>query len=185
MARSSRLGVNACVGRDELAAAVVRSASEAGAVLLFGGRQSGKSTLLRHIASKLRVTNGVSGHLSALVLPVLLDLMTLPYDAQPSDFFRVALQETLGACASQVNGFALPSALSREPTTLDSFIDNLSILKVATGNVDVSFLFLVLPGFAWVKGRMAIDSTPNRGGTSPCETRSCTGNCWASSRRGR
>ena len=45
--------------------------------------------------------------------------------------------------------------------------------------------FVVLPGFAWVTGRMAIDSAPNRGGTSPCETRSCTGNCWASSRRGR
>ena len=42
-----------CFGREDLCNAVVNSALEAGAVLLFGGRQAGKTTLLREIAKTL------------------------------------------------------------------------------------------------------------------------------------
>lgn len=67
-------------------------------------------------------------------------------------------------------------------------LDHQSIVARATlrsGGYNELSAIAVLPGFAWVKGRMAIDSTPERGGASPCETRSCTGNCWALSRHGR
>src|SRR5688572_23907285 len=85
----------AVVGRDEFCRRLVRAACDNGCVLLFGGRQSGKSSILRRTVETLSSAQEDEGVLN---LPVVLDLMRLRHDADPEQFFRFAAGE-VSACA--------------------------------------------------------------------------------------
>jgi hypothetical protein len=88
-------------------------------------------------------------------------------------------EKRLRAIAAAVTEIGYEPILLKDIPNFEHY--DISQKVVAIGAV---MRFMVLPGFAWVRGRMASDSTPE-GRRAPCETRSCTGNCWASSRRGR
>ncbi|WP_127837765.1 ATP-binding protein [Burkholderia gladioli] len=134
-----------CIGRDELINEVVIAARKHGAVLLFGGRQSGKTTLLRKLAEVLSVKKGSVGTLSSLDIPVFVDLMRLPVDATPVDFFSALITAAVAQCARQIDGF--PSSYSYETELrgdpLTRFIFNLETLNRQCGEVDIHLLFLL------------------------------------------
>src|SRR5437870_2873544 len=100
MSRVPPRGGHLCVGRDALAAAVLRSAADAGCVLLFGSRQSGKTTLLRKIQSDVLLQSPSPE--GRFTLPVFVDLMTLPYDAKPGDFFELVERLTTTLAAERI-----------------------------------------------------------------------------------
>ncbi|MDZ3825625.1 hypothetical protein [Pseudomonas monsensis] len=74
------------VGREDLIKEILISVKKHGAVLLFGGRQSGKTTLLRKLAEIVGSKKANINALSDLDVPVFVDLMRLPVDATPADF---------------------------------------------------------------------------------------------------
>lgn len=78
------------VGRDAFCQRLVIAAADSGCVLLFGGRQSGKSSILRRTVELL--SNGTEDK-GVLDLPVLVDLMRLPHDAAPQHFFQFAAEQ--------------------------------------------------------------------------------------------
>ena len=80
-----------CLGRDQLRKAIITAAKDCGCVLLFGGRQSGKTTLLRAMEGDLRIDPHSD---STIRLPVYVDLMQLKYDATPTDFFNLVIMLT-------------------------------------------------------------------------------------------
>jgi hypothetical protein len=137
---------NACVGREQLCKSIVASAHEAGAVLVFGGRQAGKTTVLLKITNDLSVTSCTVDDLCSLTVPVYVDLMKLNYDASPRDFFRTLTLLALEACRRQIAGFelqSLPKNLESDKTLLDCFIADVHTLFEAAGNVDIYFIFLL------------------------------------------
>jgi hypothetical protein len=75
------------IGRDAFCEQLIRAASDSGCVLLFGGRQSGKSSILQRT---LETISSAADDGGVLNLPILLDLMRLPHDATPEHFFRFA-----------------------------------------------------------------------------------------------
>ncbi|SRR6266404_6254480 len=94
--------LNFCVGRRDLCGGLVESALDSGAVLMFGGRQAGKTTVLRKIENDLRKVSCSTDDLCPLNVPVYADLMRLPYDATPRDFFRMLSKLALDACRRQI-----------------------------------------------------------------------------------
>jgi len=75
-----------CVGRDDLCRSIVKGAIEHGSALLFGGRQSGKSTVLRRIELLHREARDV--------LPIYVDMLKLPSQATGSDVFNFLLNRS-------------------------------------------------------------------------------------------
>lgn len=139
-------GLDLCFGRDELCKDLVESALDSGAVLMFGGRQAGKSTILRKIERDLRKDLCSADDLRHLKVPVYADLMRLPYDATPVDFFRLLSNLALDACKQQIAGFGLQSLrtnVESERTLLDFFISDIQTIFEAAGNVNIHFLFLL------------------------------------------
>ena len=68
-------------------------------LLLFGGRQAGKTTMLRH-AERVSVAKlHGSRAQSEETLAVYVDLMALPYDAGPSEFYRFLIDRAIAVCA--------------------------------------------------------------------------------------
>lgn len=126
-----------CFGRDELCEHIVRSALEQGAVLLLGGRQSGKTTLLLRIADVLRSRPDV--------IPIYVDLMTLPPDTQPSEVFRLLGDLAYEGCLTRDPSMrssprpqgALVSAM------LGSLVCSLASLIDTMAEPNLRFLFLV------------------------------------------
>ena len=138
--RQSSVG---CVGRDLLGAEVADAATRAGAVLLFGGRQAGKSTLLRHLATR---PSDPTYHVDTLSLHqamVYVDLMTLPSDAKPTHCFDAMARAALSACAGSIAGFQSPPLKTESSAPLDTFVENITHIVQAAGNVDLRFTFLL------------------------------------------
>src|ERR1019366_1182725 len=104
------LRADPCVGRDQFCDAIVRSSIESRSVLLFGARQSGKTTVLFRVASRLRQERGNTRQLGSLVVPVYVDLLRLTHDAGTGQFFGLLAQSASTACTRQVDGFKLPNA---------------------------------------------------------------------------
>lgn len=128
-------------GRDETIAKLLKSIRRDAAVLFYGGRQSGKTSVLLAFAQKLRETTARVTELAALDLPVYVDLTALHYDATPPDFFGLLLAKTCEALARQIEGFSvneLPGALS-----LNGFVDGLAELRARCGEVDARPIFLL------------------------------------------
>ena len=76
-----------CFGRDDLIRRMLDAAAERRCVLLFGGRQAGKTTILQHAedmaVERLRGTEEYGEeHLAVFV-----DLMALPLEAGPPEFY--------------------------------------------------------------------------------------------------
>jgi hypothetical protein len=128
-------------GRDEAITRLLESIRRDGAVLLYGGRQSGKTSFLLAVADKMRAKTARVAELVSLDVPVYVDLTALHYDATPQDFFGLLLAKTCEAFTRQIEGF-LPT---EHPITLslDRFVHGLSELRTGCGEVDAQPVFLL------------------------------------------
>src|SRR4051812_19489052 len=94
-----------CFGRDALCERLLRDALERGAVLLLGGRQSGKTTILLRISHDLRKARGDICQMHHLDVGVYIDLRDLAFDAVPADFFRMLARRARDECQRAVDGY--------------------------------------------------------------------------------
>jgi hypothetical protein len=126
-----------CFGRDELCDHIVRSALEQGAVLLFGGRQMGKTTILLRIEKNLLSRPDV--------IPIYVDLMTLPPQAGPPEVFRLLSRLAFEGCRGRDPSLSVSlrssEVLSR--LMLDDLVSDLSALLDAMTEPNLIFLFLI------------------------------------------
>lgn len=134
-----------CFGRDGLCSDLIASAFEARAALLFGGRQAGKTTVLRRIATQLGQSGASVAVLDRLDLGVYVDLMALPHDATPIDFYRLLSRLAWQECKKRILGYSLasPPSLSGKVSTLDAFTESLRMIISAGGNLELRILFLL------------------------------------------
>lgn len=135
-----------CFGRDALCKEVVRSAFHSRSVLLFGGRQAGKTTTLLRIARNLRRDKADATALGNLDVAVYVNLLSLPDEAASADFFRHLARLARDACGHQIVGFtppALPSEARPSCPSLEGFVADLQALFVAAREVRVRLLFLL------------------------------------------
>jgi hypothetical protein len=126
-----------CFGRDELCDHIIRSALEQGAVLLFGGRQAGKTTVLLRIEENHRARPDV--------IPIYVDLMTLPPEAGPAEVFRLLSYLARQRCRER-NPSLSPSGRSSEAIAqfmFDDLVSDLSTLLDAMTEPNLIFLFLI------------------------------------------
>ena len=111
--------------RERLAYALKRS----NAVLLYGGRQAGKTTLLRFVHDEQSEALADINVLSSCELFIYTDLSRLRYDASPPDFFQLLATRALNACKSRVVGFE--HSLEQTPVDLDGFVVALQSIAAA------------------------------------------------------
>jgi len=131
-----------CCGRETLCEEVVRSTFAHGCVLLFGGRQSGKTTTLRNIA--LQLLKGNEGESSSQIrVPVFVDLMRLPYDATPADFFSMLAKLSVDACAQQCPEVLSERRIASRVTGLESFETAITRLRSKVRHSDLRFAYLL------------------------------------------
>ncbi|MGB7722725.1 MAG: hypothetical protein WBL65_22700 [Bryobacteraceae bacterium] len=131
-----------CFGRDTLCQDVLRSAFSHGCVLLFGGRQSGKTTALLKIARELAGGNK-GGPASQIRVPVFVDLMRLPYDATPADFFAMLATLSVDACAKEYPKVFGARKCARRVTGLESFETAIACVRSVVPDVDLRFAYLL------------------------------------------
>lgn len=135
-----------CFGRDQLCNEVVRSAFRSRSVLLFGGRQAGKTTALLRIARDLGTAIANVAFLGDLDLAVYVNLLRLPDEAVPAHFFRQLARLARDACQRQIAGYVLPNLPSEsrahEPS-IEEFVDDLKAIFAAAGEVQVRLIFLL------------------------------------------
>ena len=96
-----RAGAEFCFGRQTLAEEIVRDACSQGCVLLYGGPQAGKSTLLLYVERLLRGRIAPRSDFEEYDIGVYVDLRIglQGGQARPSDFFSL-----LGVCRSPGRG---------------------------------------------------------------------------------
>lgn len=135
-----------CFGRDALCKDIVRSAFRSRSVLLFGGRQAGKTTILLRIAQDLSRHTADASTLGDLDLAIYVNLLSLPDESAPADFFRHLIELARAACTRQITGFVAPALHSESPplgTSLERFVSDIEALFGAAREVRVRFLFLL------------------------------------------
>ena len=135
-----------CLGRGALLESVVASAQERRSVLLFGGRQSGKTTLLRNIQIRMAEELKGVGKFGGSPVCVYVDLLTLPFDARPSDFFSLLTRLAATACQTMIpeeNAKYLKMANDASASTVDEFQDSLRLLFHGSGGLAEEFVFLL------------------------------------------
>ena len=136
-----RPGSKYFVGREALSERLLEAVRRTNAVLLFGGRQAGKTALLLEAQRQLAATRADVTQIVVLDVPVYVDLTSLPYDAEPGDFFGLLAVRAADACKQQISGFA-----AREEggcRTLDAFADTLLRIRGNGGEVDIRLVFLL------------------------------------------
>ncbi len=135
---------NFCFGRDAFCSEIIKVAFHHRALLLFGGRQSGKTTILLRIKELLGKNQGISTELNSIDIPVYIDLMTMPYDATPNDFWYFIAKQAQRACKHQIEGFE-SEGISESLTRLnfDQFVIYISSLFQKGGEVEFRLLFLL------------------------------------------
>jgi len=132
-----------CFGRERLLHALVEGTANSGCVLLFGGRQSGKTTVLRAVERDLATNVVAVGSNCCVRLPVYVDLMRLHYDATPVDFFDLLYQRAISACTRQIRGFkSAARSAAGSPGSVDRFISQLTTVRQSV-EVDINFVFLI------------------------------------------
>lgn len=142
-----RPGSEFFVGREEACDGLLDATRKTNAVLLFGGRQSGKTTLLLRLRDKLTCLAGDVSTLGSLEVPVFVDLTRLKYDAEPADFYQTLVCAARTSCAQQIDGFPFENTLGTSaPHTadlLDGFIGDLQKISAACGEIEPRFIFLL------------------------------------------
>ena len=93
-------------GRRQASIDLLQSVHRDSAVLLYGGRQSGKTSFLLAITREMRALRAKISELTALDVPVYVDLTTLHYDATPADFFGLLIRKTRESLELQIEGFS-------------------------------------------------------------------------------
>ncbi|MGD0047418.1 MAG: hypothetical protein ABSE42_10400 [Bryobacteraceae bacterium] len=131
-----------CFGRDSLCEDVVRSTFSQGCALLFGGRQSGKTTVLRNIARQLADGN-YRNPTPQIRVPVFVDLMRLPYDARPADFFATLASLSIDACAEQCPAVLGEKNFASRVNGLESFETAIARVRSRASHVDLRFAYLL------------------------------------------
>jgi len=133
-----------CFGRDLVCEEIMAAAMESGAVLLFGGRQAGKTTVLLRIEDKWKPSPQLLVN-SPLVVPTLINLQELAPDEGVSGLYRCMVKRAVDACA-----LILPSDIALQLTpkedmhfTFDRLIMHLSAVVRAIERSDVYLIFLV------------------------------------------
>ncbi|MFS2218221.1 AAA family ATPase [Telluria sp. Tellsp104] len=130
-------------GRDNLMNAIVRSAIDQRCVLYFGGRQSGKTTLL------LRVVDNLGRHISAhkmdtFVCPVYVDLSSLPFDADPGVFYAHLCASAVRQCNFWIDGFEINNDEEfSKLQSINDFAENIQKIVASAGEIDLTILFLL------------------------------------------
>lgn len=137
-----------CFGRDQLCNEIKTKTFEKGCVLLFGGRQAGKTTIMLKIAGDMSCERADVAVLSSFDLPVYVDLTSLPVEASPQDFFCHLADKANTACEQYIKGFEhkkLPSNSMENPTKdhLGVFVKDLLSILATAGEIDLRFLFLL------------------------------------------
>jgi hypothetical protein len=127
-----------CFGRDPLCWEIVKAAIDSGAVLLFGSRQAGKSSVLLRVRELLK--HATPRDTGIAILPVYLNMQTIPPEATPSDVFRLMANEAAVFCQVDRN-----SELVGVGTTvdLDRLVQMLARILRRIERSDAKFLFLV------------------------------------------
>ncbi len=142
-----RPGSQFFVERDDACNRILEATRKTNAVLLFGGRQSGKTTLLLRLRDRLLRMSGNVLTLGSLDVPVYVDLTRLKYDAEPADFFQLLVLAARRSCAQQIVGFPSDSVDShivrRTGDLLDNFVGDLQGVSTACGEVEPRFVFLL------------------------------------------
>lgn len=128
-----------CYGRDDLIRTMLELADDRRCLLLFGGRQAGKTTMLRHAERVSLARLHQSGGYSEETLAVYVNLMALPYDAGPSEFYRFLLDRAVVVCADVFDEvrrvMAEADGQVRTIPTTDAFGEELQHLLRATHGV--------------------------------------------------
>ena len=135
-----------CVGRSDLASTIVSSTAECGSALLFGGRQSGKTTLLKHVARILSETTSIPHNGATQPLGIYIDLRRLASDAGPREFYSYLLATAVEVCARLVPDLPqrlLSADIADTISDVDQFEHAIIELTSATGGRIDGFLFLL------------------------------------------
>jgi hypothetical protein len=127
-----------CFGRDPLCLEIVKAAIDNGAVLLFGSRQAGKSSVLLRIRELL--SHATPQETGIAILPVYLNMQTLPPEATTSSVFRLMASEAAVCC--QVDSHS-GSATVETAFYLDRLIEELARIVRTIERSDAKFLFLI------------------------------------------
>lgn len=93
-------GRSQCFGRDDLINKMLALADERRCVLLFGGRQAGKTTMLQHAERVSARKALVSGNFGEGSLAVYVNLMAMSYDACPATFYRYLIERMAAVCTA-------------------------------------------------------------------------------------
>lgn len=131
------------VGRNETCQTLIDLTRRTNAVLLFGGRQAGKTTLLLQTRKLLSQRIAHANKLDSIEIPIYIDLNTLKYDAEPPDFFNLLLEKATESCQLQILGTNLTPPRATPNINLDSFISGILALKAQCGEVEPRFIFLL------------------------------------------
>ena len=134
-----------CFGRHALATKVIGSAIDGQSVLLYGGRQAGKTTILKYIERCLDDSILSRSLFDGCPLGIYVNLLMLPFNAEPRDFYSLVIGLTLDKCDKLVPAFE--STPFRDAyngiSSVDEFQHALySVWTVAHGFID-GFLFLL------------------------------------------
>ena len=132
-----------CYGRDDLCLQVIRSAFNNKSLLLFGGRQSGKTTILLRILNSMNINQVKIDELVDIDIAVYVDLMRLPYDATPLTFFRYVTDLIRLECSHRIIGFKSNSKNAYLGDPLESFMIDLNTIFRDCGEVRIRVLLLL------------------------------------------
>lgn len=130
------------VGREDIKEKIIKEALTRRCVLLFGGRQSGKTTLLLKVMSDLsrRMT---MDKLDSFTCPVYVDLTTLPSNAGTPDFFNLMVSSAISSCCKFIDGFDSTNFNKQSCNNIEIFTDRILEITKNTGNIDLTLLFLI------------------------------------------
>lgn len=137
-----------CIGRDEFINELVATAEAQRSVLLFGGRQSGKTSILLRTKWLLseRISSNRGGIPMRVLVPIYMDLMRLPHDAGPGDVYSRMLTGAKEASREllkigRFDWLSIP-LFRRRAISFDELIQGIEKIIRRAAHVGVRFIFL-------------------------------------------